>query len=133
MTSAAKPEADQTVSGQLRRALHPGGWSLRGRLLGQLVALVAVACVVMGVVTEVGLRTFLLDKLNGQLAGSIQRVDSPIGGGPRAAAARAADFGTASVFGWWGGNRDRRDRQRDCDGRVHDQPAELWKTGQAAA
>ncbi len=34
----------------------------------------------MGVVTEVGLRTFLLDKLNGQLAGSIQRVDSPIGG-----------------------------------------------------
>jgi two-component system OmpR family sensor kinase len=65
------PAADRSWSGRLRRALHPGGWSLRGRLLGQLIALVAVACFVMVVVTEVGLQTYLITKLDGQLLNAV--------------------------------------------------------------
>lgn len=55
------------IRDRLRHLVHPGEWTLRGRLLGQLVALVAIACLVMGVVTTVGLRTYLLSKLDGQL------------------------------------------------------------------
>jgi two-component system OmpR family sensor kinase len=58
------------IRDRLRHLVHPGEWTLRGRLLGQLVALVAIACLVMGVVTTFGLRTYLVGKLDGQLSGA---------------------------------------------------------------
>jgi len=55
------------------------GRCLRGRLLGQLIALVAAACLVMGVVTEAGLQTYLITKLDGQLNNAVGAVDRPDG------------------------------------------------------
>ncbi|WP_246281928.1 sensor histidine kinase [Fodinicola acaciae] len=61
------------IRDRLRHLVRPGEWTLRGRLLGQLVALVAIACLVMGVVTTVGLRGYLLGKLDGQVGVAADR------------------------------------------------------------
>ncbi|MFF5991047.1 sensor histidine kinase [Prauserella flavalba] len=42
-------------------------WSLRGKLVAQLIGLLAVVCVLVGVVTELALDAFLVDKLDEQL------------------------------------------------------------------
>jgi two-component system OmpR family sensor kinase len=45
-----------------------GGWTLRARLVGAVIALLAVVCVVIGAVTVAGLRTYLIDQLDERLA-----------------------------------------------------------------
>ncbi|WP_216215202.1 HAMP domain-containing sensor histidine kinase [Amycolatopsis aidingensis] len=53
------------------RARRP--WSLRGRLLVQVLGLLALVSLVVGVVTEFALRDFLLDQLDSQLAAASDR------------------------------------------------------------
>jgi two-component system, OmpR family, sensor kinase len=43
-------------------------WSLRVRLLAALIGLLAVVCLVIGVATELALRSFLIDQLDNRLA-----------------------------------------------------------------
>ena len=59
------------------------GWSLRARLVAGIVALLAVVFAIVGVVTVVALRGFLLDQLDGQLkvAGAVL-TDRPPNGAP---------------------------------------------------
>ncbi len=68
----------------IRRLL--AGWTLRGRLISGLVALLAIACATVGTVTYFALRGFLLGQLDGQLAAASARfvscVNGPQGGGP---------------------------------------------------
>jgi two-component system OmpR family sensor kinase len=71
------------------RAPRPGGfhrrlagWTLRGRLITGLVALLALACAVVGVVTYVALRGFLLGQLDSQLAAASGRYSSCENGPP---------------------------------------------------
>ncbi len=52
----------------LRRAVRWRGWPLRTRLVAALLGLTAVVCIVIGVVTGVGLRHYLVDRLDGQVA-----------------------------------------------------------------
>jgi two-component system, OmpR family, sensor kinase len=47
--------------------VNPANWSLRARLLAELLALLAVACLVIGVVSELALRDFLLHQLDAKL------------------------------------------------------------------
>src|SRR5690242_3537377 len=65
--------------------LHPSRWTLRARLLAGLIALVAVACLVISVVTTVALRRVWLDQLDGQVNRAAMRsmsaVDHPTPGG----------------------------------------------------
>src|SRR5689334_12912525 len=51
-----------------RRHLLRRPWSLRVRLLVALVGLLAVVCLVVGIATELALRSFLLGRLDAQLA-----------------------------------------------------------------
>ncbi|MTD56001.1 sensor histidine kinase [Amycolatopsis pithecellobii] len=54
-----------------RRRFLPS--SLRGKLIAQLIALLAVVCLVVGVVTEVALRSFLLHQLDDRLVAASDR------------------------------------------------------------
>ncbi|KAA9152473.1 HAMP domain-containing histidine kinase [Amycolatopsis acidicola] len=47
--------------------------SLRGKLIAQLIALIAVVCLVVGLVTEVALRSFLIHQLDDRLAAAADR------------------------------------------------------------
>ena len=51
--------------------------SLRGKLIAQLIALLSVVCLVVGVVTEVALRQFLVHQLDVRLAAANERVREP--------------------------------------------------------
>ncbi|MDQ1636200.1 MAG: two-component system, OmpR family, sensor kinase [Frankiaceae bacterium] len=51
-----------------RHRLFRRPWSLRVRLLVSLIGLLAVVCLVVGVATELALRSFLLGRLDAQLA-----------------------------------------------------------------
>jgi two-component system, OmpR family, sensor kinase len=51
----------------------PRSWTLRTRLLVEVVALLALVCVVIGVVTDVALQHFLVAQLNAQLASASNR------------------------------------------------------------
>ncbi|QFU85613.1 cell wall metabolism sensor histidine kinase WalK [Amycolatopsis sp. YIM 10] len=57
-------------------------WSLRGRLIAQVLALLALVCLVIGVVTEFALRDFLLERVDSQLATIDNRPPPPPLGGP---------------------------------------------------
>ncbi|AXB48842.1 two-component sensor histidine kinase [Amycolatopsis albispora] len=59
-------------------------WSLRGRLIAQVVALLSLVCLVIGVVTEFALRDFLLERVDSQLT-TFEDHPPPPGGlpGPR--------------------------------------------------
>jgi two-component system OmpR family sensor kinase len=59
----------ETRSGRLR----PGRWKLRTRLLAALIALFAVVCLVIGVVTTVTLRGVLLGQVDDQLRAASNR------------------------------------------------------------
>jgi len=62
---SSSPRADaRTRPGHL---LHPSRWTLRARLLAGLIAVVALACLAMSLVTTVALRKVWLDQLDGQL------------------------------------------------------------------
>ena len=50
------------------RFVRPGRWTLRTRLLAMLVALLGLVCLVVGVVTVLALRGFLIGRLDSQLA-----------------------------------------------------------------
>lgn len=63
--------------------MNPGGWSLRTRLLAELLALLALVCLIVGVVTELALRDFLVNQLDARLVATSQRPgDRPPPGGP---------------------------------------------------
>src|SRR5947209_12410303 len=49
-------------------------WSLRTRLLAALVVLLAVVCLVVGTVTTLALRSFLMDRLDAQVQAVTSRV-----------------------------------------------------------
>ncbi|HVV13325.1 HAMP domain-containing sensor histidine kinase [Amycolatopsis sp.] len=53
------------------RRLFPS--SLRGKLIAQLITLIAVVCLVVGLVTEVALRSFLIHQLDDRLAAAADR------------------------------------------------------------
>lgn len=61
MSSNRRPEAARRLVGWIR------GWSLRTRLTVILTALLALACIAVGVGTEVALRGFLMHQLDRQL------------------------------------------------------------------
>jgi len=52
----------------------PGRHTLQHRLTAGIILLLAAACVTVAVATFVGLRAYLLDQLDAQLAGWVQRV-----------------------------------------------------------
>src|SRR4051794_29014500 len=61
-----------------------GGWTLRARLVGAVIALLAVVCVGVGAVTVAGLRTYLIDQLDERLAAAGGRAAGGFQGqGPR--------------------------------------------------
>jgi len=65
--------------------LRPSRWSLRARLLGALVALLALVCLALGVASAVALEHFLVDRLDDQLTSAGGRAvdsDRRRGGGP---------------------------------------------------
>jgi two-component system OmpR family sensor kinase len=66
MSSSPRPE---------RRLGRP--WSLRRRLIVQLAAMLALVCLVVGVVTEFALRDFLTGQLDDRLAQSTDRGNRP--------------------------------------------------------
>ena len=51
--------------------------TLRTRLLAALLALLAAVCVVVGVVSVLALDSFLMDRLDGQLATAATRLAGP--------------------------------------------------------
>src|SRR5438132_343154 len=64
-------------------------WSLRAKLIAQQVGVVAVVCLVIGLVTELALHSFLIGQLDNQLGGASRRGANqlgpdgrPPGGGP---------------------------------------------------
>lgn len=59
---------------------RPRRWSLRTRLLLSIVALFAAASLVVGIVSVVALRGFLMDRLDQQLAAATGRSQSAVGG-----------------------------------------------------
>ncbi|HVW41388.1 MAG TPA: HAMP domain-containing sensor histidine kinase [Amycolatopsis sp.] len=63
MSSSPRPEH--------RRTLFPS--SLRGKLIAQVIALLAVVCLVVGLVTEVALRSFLIHQLDDRLSAASDR------------------------------------------------------------
>lgn len=56
-----------------RRWCRPASWSLRARLIALLVALLAGVCLIVGVLTQVALKGFLTDQLDGRLAAASAR------------------------------------------------------------
>ncbi|WP_409495304.1 sensor histidine kinase [Amycolatopsis sp. cmx-11-12] len=52
-------------------------WSLRRRLIAQVAGLLALVCLVVGVVTELALRDFLIDQLDSRLDETSQRASRP--------------------------------------------------------
>ena len=61
---------------------HQRRWSLRTRLLMSMVALFAVASLVVGIVSVLALRGFLMDRLDEQLAAATGRSENAVGGEP---------------------------------------------------
>src|SRR5829696_4527524 len=66
------------MSSSLRR--RP--WSLRARLIAEQLVLLALVCVITGVITLVGLRAFLLDRLDTELTEASTRAAGYIERGP---------------------------------------------------
>ena len=58
------------------------GRTLRGRLIAGLVALLAVACAAVGIVTYLSLRGYLLGQLDGNLQAASARFTSCVNGPP---------------------------------------------------
>src|SRR5262245_18550845 len=52
---------------QVISPLRPRTWSLRTRLIGTLVTLLALVCLVVGAVTATALRTYLIGQIDDQL------------------------------------------------------------------
>ncbi|HEU4808551.1 MAG TPA: HAMP domain-containing sensor histidine kinase [Homoserinimonas sp.] len=65
-----------------QQARYPKRWSLRARLLLSVVALFAAASLVVGVVSVVALRGFLMDRLDEQLLSATGRSQNAVGGDP---------------------------------------------------
>jgi two-component system OmpR family sensor kinase len=65
-----------------RNLARPSTWPLRTRLITALVLLLALVCLVVGVVTATQLRAFLLEKLDQQLIVAQHRAQDPPGGFP---------------------------------------------------
>lgn len=74
------------AAGQQRPQRRPARWlagrTLRGRLIAGLLALLAMACAVVGLVSYLALHSFLLGQLDGQLATASQRYTGCLNGPP---------------------------------------------------
>ncbi len=92
----AEPEGEWSRSGSRQSSvvLHPSRWSLRARLLGSLVALLALVCLALGVASTLTLRHFLIGRLDTQLV---------------QAGVRSTDAGGPHPDGGNGGGGDPRD------------------------
>lgn len=78
-------------------------WSLRRRLIAQVAGLLALVCLVVGVVTQLALRDFLMDQLDARIAETSERADRPPppgrpGGGQVPEGLRAYGQSTGSLF-----------------------------------
>ncbi|WP_037310773.1 sensor histidine kinase [Amycolatopsis orientalis] len=88
-----------------RRWIRPGRLSLRTKLTGSMVLLLTFVCLVIGVVSEVALRSFLIDQIDGQLSAASARAhdyanrppDGLPGPGPDPLDAPGQASGTLSV------------------------------------
>ncbi|WP_207898091.1 sensor histidine kinase [Amycolatopsis pittospori] len=88
-----------------RRWTRPGRLSLRTRLTGSMVLLLTFVCLVIGVASEIALRSFLIDQIDGQLSAASARAhdyanrppDDQHGPGPNPLNAPGQASGTLSV------------------------------------
>ncbi|MEV6909941.1 ATP-binding protein [Amycolatopsis sp. NPDC051071] len=88
-----------------RRWTRPGRLSLRTKLTGSMVLLLAFVCLVIGVASEIALRSFLVDRIDGQLSAASARAhdyanrppDEPRGPGPDPLNAPGQASGTLSL------------------------------------
>lgn len=78
----ADPGTGGPARGWAKRWL--GGRTLRGRLIAGLLALLAVACAAVGVVTYVSLHGYLLGQLDKQLVQASERYQACLGRPPPA-------------------------------------------------
>jgi two-component system OmpR family sensor kinase len=86
-------------------------WSLRARLVVSAVALIAVVAAVIGTVTTVALRSYLMGQKDEQLREAVARAVGPKWDGLRFATAPGQDLGTV------GGRADGRDAPLSMAGR----------------
>jgi two-component system, OmpR family, sensor kinase len=83
--SVAPPSAAPTAPWRLRLQRWLAGWPLRRRLLAALIALLALICLILGLVTNVVLRQYLVAQVDDRLQGSAQHAVEGAGvrpGGP---------------------------------------------------
>jgi two-component system, OmpR family, sensor kinase len=80
------PSLRQRLTGRRLAGLRPrpfGGWTLRARLVAALVAVLLVVCLVLGSVTVLALRSFLVGQLDDRLGAASHRAatyqDNPSG------------------------------------------------------
>jgi two-component system OmpR family sensor kinase len=74
MSSSQLADSRRTDRGRRpRRVPRLADWSLRAKLVAQLLVLLAVLCLVIGVFTELALRQFLIDRLDQQLDAATDR------------------------------------------------------------
>jgi two-component system OmpR family sensor kinase len=69
---SSSPPTEAAVTGPTRRR-GPAGWSLRARLVAAMTALLALACLVVGVTTAVTLNHALHGRVDAQLTAAAQR------------------------------------------------------------
>jgi two-component system OmpR family sensor kinase len=81
MTAPARTTADgatrrtRRAPGRLRRRW--AGMSLRGRLVAAVIALLALICLIVGVVTNLVLRQYLIQQVDSRVAAAVQRGQDP--------------------------------------------------------
>jgi two-component system OmpR family sensor kinase len=84
-TELAPPAPEPEPRGRLHSTLAawgPRSWSLRARLLAVMLALLSVVSLVIGVVSVVALRSYLITQLDEKVATSSQRTANGLLGGP---------------------------------------------------
>ena len=93
MSDALPGRVASRVWSALRRLPGLGGRpvTLRERLLLSITALVVLLALAIGAVSVVALRSSLLDQLDAELAQSVSRATSPLGGGPGGYASTTPD------------------------------------------
>ena len=80
--SVARGAAAPSAPWRLRSQRWLAGWPLRRRLLAALIALLALICLILGIVTNVVLRQYLITQVDDRLQGSAQHAVEGAGGRP---------------------------------------------------
>lgn len=79
---APRPAAPTATRWRLRSQRWLAGWPLRRRLLAALIALLALICLILGIVTNVVLRQYLVAQVDDRLQASAQHAVEGPGGQP---------------------------------------------------